>query len=83
MTAVHSDTDGRNSILKKLQSGIDDLERAIETANPETVDEQQLQLRRYHELGYLANQYRKLTRDTDLVEIDERLELLERDPDDD
>jgi hypothetical protein len=83
MTAVHSDTDGRNSIIKKLQSGIDDLERAIETANPETVDEQQLQLRRYHELGYLANQYRKLTRDTDLVEIDERLELLERDPEDD
>lgn len=45
-----------------------DLEQTIRTTTPKTFEEQQLQLRRYHELGYLANQYRKLKRDTDLDE---------------
>ena len=61
---------------------MDDLSRAIEAADPTTPEEERLQLRRYHELGYLANQYRKLKRDTDLDEMDDRLALLETDHED-
>ena len=60
---------------------MDNLQRAIETATPETPEEQRLQLRRYHELGYLANQYRKLQHDTDLDEMAQRMELLEDETD--
>lgn len=58
---------------------MDDLSVAIQSADTELPEEEKLQLRRYHELGYLANQYRKLKRDTDLDEMHERLELLEDD----
>ena len=52
--------------------------RHIETATLETeAAEERLQLRRYHELGYLANQYRKLKRDIDVEEMSDRLALLE------
>ena len=77
-----SGTDSRGAILEKLDQGMDDLSRAIEAADPTTPEEERLQLRRYHELGYLANQYRKLKRDTDLDEMDERLALLETDQED-
>jgi hypothetical protein len=73
MNSAYPDTDSgidtRDAILVKLQDGIDELYRDIEAADPATHDEKQLQLRRYHELGYLANQYRKLKRDTDLDKI--------------
>lgn len=71
----------REAILSMLKDGMDDLSVDIETATPATPEEEKLQLRRYHELGYLANQYRKLKRDTDLDEMDERLALLEEDLD--
>ncbi|WP_331234254.1 hypothetical protein [Natronorarus salvus] len=61
---------------------MDDISRVIETADPTTPEEERLQLRRYHELGYLANQYRKLKRETDLFKMEERLALLETEPDD-
>lgn len=75
--APADESDTRQAVLAHLEAGLDDLAEDIETALPTTPDEEKLQLRRYHELGYLANQYRKLKRDTDLVEMDRRLELLE------
>lgn len=72
-----SNTDTRKAILEKLEAGMDDLSQAIDAVEPSTMEEEQLQLRRYHELGYLANQYRKLKKDTDISEMDERLELIE------
>lgn len=58
MNTNHSGTetglDARESILERLERGIDDLEQVIQAATPQTPDEQQLQLRRYHELGYLG-----------------------------
>lgn len=85
MNTHHSGTetelDVRESILEKLKRGMDDLEQTIYATTPETSEEQQLQLRRYHELGYLANQYRNLKRDTDLNEMDQRLALLEDESD--
>lgn len=73
--------DDRSAILGTLKGGMDDLQRAIETATPETPEEQRLQLQRYHELGYLANQYRKLQRDTDIDEMSQRMALLEDETD--
>lgn len=73
--------DDRSEILETLKEGMDDLQQAIETATPETPEEQRLQLQRYHELGYLANQYRKLQRDTDLDEMNQRMQLLEDETD--
>ena len=73
-----ADRDPREIVLEHLERAVDDLAAAVTAAEPETPDEQKLQLRRYHELGYLANQYRKLRRDSALVEMDQRLQLLER-----
>jgi hypothetical protein len=73
--------DDRSAILETLKEGMDDLQQTIETTTPETPEEQRLQLRRYHELGYLANQYRKLQHDTDLDEMSQRMELLEDETD--
>lgn len=84
MNANHSGTapggDARESILEMLQDTMSELQQAIEDMDLATVEEQQLQLRRYHEPGYLADQYRKLQRDTDLDKMEQRLELLEDDP---
>lgn len=63
-----------------LQDTMSELQQAIENMDPAMVEEQQLQLRRYHELGYPDDQYRKLQRDTDLDKMEQRLELLEEDP---
>ncbi|ADJ13910.1 hypothetical protein [Halalkalicoccus jeotgali] len=67
----------RSAILESLKDGIDGLQRAIETARPETPEEQRVQLRQYYELGYLANQCWKLQRDTDIDEMSQRMALLE------
>lgn len=81
MDTQHSGTaprhDTRNLILETLKRGIDDLQQDIKIAEPEMPEEHRLQLRRYRELGYLANQYRKLQHDTDLDEMDQRMQLLE------
>ena len=69
----------RDTILQILMDGMQDLRADIEGTHPVNPEEEQLQLRRYHELGYLANQHRKLSRDTDINEIDERLGFLEED----
>ena len=69
----------RDEILETLLAGMQELREDVETADPDSVREEQLQLRRYHELGYLANQYRKLKKDTDLNEMAERLAYLEED----
>lgn len=71
-----SEQEAREKVIEKLESAINDLETAIESANPESHKEQKLQLKRYHEIGYLANQYRKLKRDTDLDDMAEDLAML-------
>lgn len=80
-TTHDEDQSTREAILAMLKGGMDDLSGDLSAANPATPEEEKLQLRRYHELGYLANQYRKLKRDTDLDEMDERLALLREDLD--
>lgn len=80
-TTRDDDRSTREAILAMLKDGMDDLSEDLSTADPDGPAEEKLQLRRYHELGYLANQYRKLKRDTHLDEMDERLALLEDDRD--
>lgn len=78
MTAsVGDDRYDRDAILGMLLEVMETVEEQIAAAEPTTVDEQRLQLRRVHELGYLTNQYRKLKRDTDLDEMQEDLALLQ------
>lgn len=66
----------RDAILATLRETIATLATQIEEADPEATAEEELQLKRIHELGYLANQYRKLKRDTDLDEMQSELALL-------
>lgn len=65
-------------LLEMLKDGMDDLSAAIDTAKPATPEEEKLQLRWHHELGYLANQYRKLQRDTKLDEMTSSLSSCRR-----
>lgn len=69
----------RDAILGMLEATMEALQDRIEAADPESVDEEELHLKRVHELGYLANQYRKLKRDTDLDEMQAELALLKSD----
>jgi hypothetical protein len=80
-TAREDDRSAREEILTMLKDGMDDLSTDIAAAEPATTEDENLQLRRYHELGYLANQYRKLKRDTELDEMGDRLALLEEEVD--
>jgi hypothetical protein len=80
-TAREDDRSAREEILTMLKDGMDDLSTDIAAAEPATTEDEKLQLRRYHELGYLANQYRKLKRDTELDEMGDRLALLEEEVD--
>lgn len=81
-SGIETQTDPREAVLEKLEDAMDDLSQAIGTADPATSSEEQMQLRRYHELGYLANQYRKLKRETSLIKMDRRLAILEAERDD-
>lgn len=81
MATLDADTDDqstREEILALLKEGMDEVSAAVAATDPTTTEEEKLQLRRYHELGYLANQYRKLQRDTDLDEMEEELALIEQ-----
>lgn len=74
---IESGPDDREAILEMLKETMDGLRDDIERAEPETLEEQRLQLRQRHELGYLGNQYRKLQRDMEIDEMDQRMVLLE------
>ena len=71
----------REAILEMLVDAMEELGRQLETADMDATDEAQLYLQQVHELGYLANQYRKLKRDTDLEEMAGEIELLRDDTD--
>lgn len=63
----------RDKLLAALTTEIENLQDVIATTDPETLEEKRLQNQRRHELGYLANQYRKLQKDTDLDEMHKEL----------
>lgn len=69
----------REAILGMLEDSIDDLHEQIMTAELDSRAAEELHLKRIHELGYLANQYRKLQRDSDLDEMQDELAFLTED----
>ncbi|WP_306059979.1 hypothetical protein [Natronococcus wangiae] len=64
-------------MLDRFAATIELTHERIETAEAESPDVQELQIKWIRALGYLAGQYRKLLKDEDLDEMAEELELLQ------
>lgn len=69
----------RDAILGMLEDAIRDLHHR--TMGAESTTPEELQLKQVRTLGYLANQYRKLSHDTDLDAMTDELALLTEDDD--
>ena len=69
----------REEILETLAERIRTIQTHLEESDPDPNDleAQRLQIKWTRTLGYLAGQYRKLMKDTDLDEMGEDLELLQ------
>jgi hypothetical protein len=68
----------RDDVVEILLHTIGMLERSIAEQVPETPAEHRRYLEQVRTLGQLAGQYRLLTRDTDVDEMQDQLELLQR-----
>jgi predicted transcriptional regulator len=68
----------RDDVVEILLDTIGMLERSIAEQVPETPAEHRQYLEEVRTLGQLAGQYRLLTRDTDVDEMQDQLELLQR-----
>ena len=60
-----------------LADTIQDVHDDIEDRDPDDIDAEKLQIRWIRTLGYLAGQYRKLMKDTDIDEMEDELALLQ------
>ena len=67
----------RDDVVQLLLGIIGDLKMRIDRLDPETTEDDRLYLEHVRTLGQLAGQYRLLTRDTDIDEMQDRLELLQ------
>ena len=69
----------RDEILDILAAQIRQAETQIEALDPDPRDfeAQRLKIKWIRTLGYLTGQYRKLSKDTDLDEMEEDVELLQ------
>lgn len=70
------DQTDREEILSMIHETMEDLHDRILSATVDSMEAEELHLKRVRTLGYLANQYRKLKRDTDIDEMEDDLELL-------
>ena len=68
----------RDDVVQILLTVIGNLATRIDAQEPETTEEQELYLKQVRTLGQLAGQYRLLTRDTDIDEMQDELELLQQ-----
>ena len=67
------------SILAERIRAVDArLDRLDEEVDPDDLEAQRMQVKWTRSLGYLAGQYRKLMKDTDIDELKEDVELLEQ-----
>lgn len=74
-------TDGvpeRDAVLAMLQESMQEVRERIQASDPQTPEEERLLIKWFRAQGHLAGQYRLLKRDTDVDEMEDRLELLER-----
>jgi len=68
----------RDDVLASLAETMAEVRERIDPSAATTPEEQELQIKWVRAHGYLAGQYRMLKRDTDLDEMEDELELLER-----
>ena len=72
----------REAILSILADQIREidarLDRLDDEIDPEDLKAQRMQVKWTRTLGYLSGQYRKLMKDTDIDELEEDVELLEK-----
>ena len=69
--------ESRDDVVQILLGVIGTLATRIDQHEPQTPEEHQLYLTQVRTLGKLAGQYRLLTRDTDVDEMHDQLELLQ------
>lgn len=72
-----SNTD-REEVLAILEEAIHDVRDRATERGGETREDEQMQIKWYRTLGALAGQYRMLQRDTDIGEMEDQIELLQR-----
>lgn len=76
-----SDTDDplqRDDVLAMLHETMQDVRDRIQASDPQTPEAEELLIKWIRAQGQLAGQYRMLKRDTDLDEMEDQLELLQR-----
>lgn len=81
MTSGSPSIDGppeRDDVLTMLGETMQDVRDRIAASDPETPEEERLLIQWVRAQGYLAGQFRTLKADTDLDEMEDHLELLER-----
>lgn len=66
----------REEILSLLHTAINHAHDQAVTYEAQTPEDERMQISWYRTLGYLSGQYRKLQKDTEIDEMDERLERL-------
>ena len=67
----------RDEMLSLLADRVRALDATIDAHDPDSLDEEKLQLQRIQTVGSLTNQYRKLLKDTDIDEMEDELEFLQ------
>lgn len=68
----------RDDVLAMLGETMQDVRERIEASDPQTPEEERLLIRWVRTEGYLAGQWRRLKADTDIDEMEDKLELLDR-----
>ena len=79
--AGSSNSDGppdRDDVLAMLGETMQDVRERIEASDPQTPEEERLLIRWVRTQGYLAGQYRLLKADSDIDEMEDSLELIDR-----
>ena len=71
-------TTEREEVLSILADNIRAVDDRIDAREFKDADDEQLQIRWVRTLGYLSGQYRKLMKDTDIDEMEDELELLQK-----
>lgn len=72
------DAADREEVLDLLEDALREAHRKVESGRVYDAEAERVRIKWVRAVGYLSDQYRKLLRDDDLEEFDERLTKLER-----
>jgi hypothetical protein len=70
-------SDDRERMLELLEDGIREAHRKVETGRIRDEEKEKLRIKWIRALAYSVAQYRKLRKDADLDELEERIERIE------